>query len=301
MSNHVNDVLSNLDSTFIINLTISIWSGQKVMSLGDYTNPDELPPQVATTLGSKKMIDPKRLSSFNALKQQARRLLLSHGVNFLGGYAIPLEKKDEVLNALEGIQEEWEKEEQELLFQYDSLVVNWAERFAGFSEKILKAAPSAADLSEKFGFSYTGFQIQSNQELEALASNTITSSLLEEVKKTTGEMFEKHFFGQSEAGITTRLTLENLFEKVKGLATFDKSLSQITELLEEALGCYAQEFRSGRQIVGEGFYKLSTILSCLKDDDLIRHYLDTGETSIPQPATPAAVVPEPEEPKSFWF
>ena len=95
--------VNHLDQLAILQIDFDIWSGQ--VKLDD---PDiklgvggEIPPKQLVDLGRKNVIDKAHLKPFNRLKTSARRLCLRHGMPFMNGFAVPLDRIDEISAGLE--------------------------------------------------------------------------------------------------------------------------------------------------------------------------------------------------------
>jgi len=90
-----------LDQIVCVCCDISIWTGQKKLTAEDLDlSPEQIPPEGLAALGHKKICNPKDIAEFKRLKGQAVNLLSDNGVRFLTGYAIPLEKLEEIQGKL---------------------------------------------------------------------------------------------------------------------------------------------------------------------------------------------------------
>ena len=91
-----------LDNIAILVLSVSLWTGRKQLRQEDLKLADgsELPPQKLASLGSKRVMDPAALAPFATFKRRAERTVLAVGTRFLGGYAVPVEKLDELMTQL---------------------------------------------------------------------------------------------------------------------------------------------------------------------------------------------------------
>ena len=94
---------NHLNRLSLLQIGFNIWSSQAKLN-------DNKEKQNDFTLnGLIELINPMHLRSFNRLKPKARRLCLAHGMPFLGGFAIPLEREDTVISELEVIEKETRK------------------------------------------------------------------------------------------------------------------------------------------------------------------------------------------------
>ena len=95
--------IQTLDKLLICHIDCSIWSGRKKLRPEDFrlANGSQLPPKDVASLGSKKICDPEALANFERLKKEAQRLCEQVGVRFLGGYAVPEDRIDQIVPELD--------------------------------------------------------------------------------------------------------------------------------------------------------------------------------------------------------
>ena len=113
-----------LDNLLALNLNVSLWSARKKMVLEDFGGA-ELPPEDLASLGSKRIADPNNLKVFVTLKARAFNYLDRHGIRFMSGWAIPEDKAGEIIRELIGIRDEFLKEKDAFLADYDQSIENW--------------------------------------------------------------------------------------------------------------------------------------------------------------------------------
>ena len=101
--------IQTLDKLLICHIDCSIWSGRKKLRPEDFrlANGSQLPPKDVASLGSKKICDPEALANFERLKKEAQRLCEQVGVRFLGGYAVPEDRIDQIVPELDRIGQEF--------------------------------------------------------------------------------------------------------------------------------------------------------------------------------------------------
>ena len=95
MSHHDIDNLGNL---VVVQSDFNIWSGQTRLVTKDIHLGvgGELPPNDLAQLGCKKICPPSELKCFSRLKTHTRRYLLSIGLKFMNGFAVPVALIDDV-------------------------------------------------------------------------------------------------------------------------------------------------------------------------------------------------------------
>jgi len=148
-----------LSEVIIIMLNISLWSGKKKLRPEDLAangiDVGKLPPQALASLGTKRIISPDALSAFTNLKREAERICLAKGVRFLGGYAIPKDSVDSLIEELKDIKERFAAEKITFLSEYDKKVADWiAENPPEWAPVIRAAVESSATIAERTSFNF---------------------------------------------------------------------------------------------------------------------------------------------------
>lgn len=82
-------------------------------------------PEDLASLGSKRIADPGSLKIFSTLKARAFNYLDRHGVRFMSGWAIPEDKAGDVVTELMSIRDDFFREKETFLADYDQSIENW--------------------------------------------------------------------------------------------------------------------------------------------------------------------------------
>ena len=132
---HVLSDIRILDNLLALNLNVSLWSARRKMSQEDLGGA-ELPTEDLASLGSKRIADPENLKVFGTLKARAFNYLDRHGVRFMSGWAIHEEKAGEIVQELCSIRNDFQKEKEAFLADYDQNVQGWIEKHHQWGEII---------------------------------------------------------------------------------------------------------------------------------------------------------------------
>lgn len=116
---------SVLNDIVAVQLNVNQWTGRKKLAENDLSLQGEVPPKEIINLGSKHTTDPKALKVFNTLKRQMERACLTIGIPFLGGYAVPSDKADELAKRLTKIVGQFELEKTAYLQKHESIQQDW--------------------------------------------------------------------------------------------------------------------------------------------------------------------------------
>lgn len=102
----------------------------------------ELPPEDLASLGARRIADPSSLKIFSTLKARAFSFLDRHGVRFMSGWAIPEEKAGAIIQELVAIRDEFLREKEAFLADYDESVKAWidkhSQRYPPWSSILMK-------------------------------------------------------------------------------------------------------------------------------------------------------------------
>lgn len=141
-----------LDNLLALNLTISLWSARKKMCLEDFGGA-ELPPEDLASLGSKRIADPNTLKIFSTLKARAFNYLDRHGIRFMSGWAIPEDKAGEVVQELMLIREDFLREKEQFLNDYDISIQHWIDRHSVWGNIIRESTVGPDYVRSRMSFS----------------------------------------------------------------------------------------------------------------------------------------------------
>lgn len=297
------NVINKYESLSIIAIDFDIWSGQTRLSASDIKIGvgGEIPDAKFAQLGTKKVCDPASLKGFHRLKTEARRLMLRYGMNFMNGYAIPVQKTDEVIPRLEAISREFEDMKKEFLATYHASIEEWIKENPEYEQAIRAGALERSAVEKRLNFEYQIFQIQpiAGDEHQARLNRKVEglgAELIQEVAESAQKFFEERLAGQTCVGIGTKATLSNLRDKIDGLSFLNGKLEPLVRLLDEALACYSCP--NGRVVDGQAFSQIVAAVLILSDPKKIDQYAAGAEKSALAPveglaAAPAAASPTP--------
>ena len=174
-----------LNDMLAINLDVNIWSARRKLNPEDFKHA-QLPPEQLASLGSKKICDPKELKIFGTLKSRAVSLLDKTGVRFLGGWAIPNDKADEVTQALQDIADEYYTAKSAFMQNYDKAITDWINNNKGWEKVISSSVVSADYVSKRIAFNWQTFKVASPSKQTSLQAGLYT-----EVKELGTTLFDE--------------------------------------------------------------------------------------------------------------
>ena len=147
-----------LDNLLALNLNVNLWSARKKMVLEDFGGA-ELPPEDLASLGSKRIADPNSLKVFVTLKARAFNYLDRHGIRFMSGWAIPEDKAGDIIKELIGIRDEFLKEKDAFLADYDQSIENWINKHTKWASIIRESTVGSEYVRSRMGFSWQLYRV----------------------------------------------------------------------------------------------------------------------------------------------
>ena len=116
-----------LDQILLVDLSgIHLWTARK--KLKPEMLEGKIPPARLASLGSMRVIDPEKLKPFEKVKRRAIKVLEDYGIKFLGGYAIPQEKIQRVVDELEALKNQFYDLKKNFIPNYDRWVNEWVQQ-----------------------------------------------------------------------------------------------------------------------------------------------------------------------------
>lgn len=265
-----------LEKVALVQIDISIWSGRKKLRPEDIRLGDggALPPETVASLGSKKVIGREALKTFETLKKRAQRLPEEIGVRFLGGYAVPVERAQEVSEHLKKVQAEFAEARTEFLANYGRLVEEWVAEHPSFAESLRKAVPPKEYVARATDFRFAIFQVTPAEAESGLDSQAmgLGGRLLEEVAADARKWMERFLASASEVSQRTLRPLVRIRDKLEALAFLSGAAQPLNAAINEVLA----ECRPMPVITGGPLVRLKAMASLLADPVRSQQVLDAS-------------------------
>lgn len=310
-----------LEQVALINLDVHTWSGRKKLRPEDIKG--NVPPKKLASLGSKRIVDPKKVATFESLKRRAERLLGSVGIRMMGTYAVPVDRVKELIVGITDIRNEFEKEKASFLSSYHTSVEAWIAEQAEWGEIIRSAITPVADIRSQLSFGWQVFHVQPTglddtgleQEIGGMAGQ-----LFNEISREAARIFEESFLMKTKIGQRALRPIRSIQEKLKGLSFLDGRASALSDFLDTTLAGVPKV----GSIEGEHLNKLFGLLivlsspakvaqygqdlldgKCITDSDLIvlsgldEDEVEEGAGAVAQPSNDTATPAEEGPQESF--
>lgn len=283
-----NSKVKHYDRLSVIHADFDIWSGQTRLSGEDLKlgHGGEIPPSKVAQLGSKRICGPENLRGFHRLKTETRRLLLRHGMPFMNGVAVPVDKTDEICERLDQIEGEFNALKSEFIRGYHQAVEEWVDENPEYGDAIRRGALPIEEVERRIGFEYQVFMMKPldndsdevrqdrlNKKIENLGQD-----IIDEVVQESSKFYAEKLAGRETCAVSTKKTLKKVRDKIYGLSFLNGNLVSLTNLLDQTLQGYAQ-FSGSREVTGPFFYQVVAAVLIMSSRDRIEQY-SAGEISV---------------------
>ncbi|WKJ90165.1 DUF3150 domain-containing protein [Methylomonas montana] len=234
-----------LDQVVLIKVDATIYGARKKLNKEDLVLADgsKLPPEDLASLGSKRLLDPDRLSVFNRLKKEAERICLRVGTRFLGGFVVPVVAAAQVTTELDRIAGDFAQARTEFLDGYDAAVQDWMIKHPEFAGIIEKAIDSVALVATRLTFDYLVVSVAlpdqlPKQEVERLESKigSLSEQMFHEIAADANLLVEHSLLGKEQVTRNALRPIKRIRDKLDGLSFLDHRVAPVVATIDDLLG-----------------------------------------------------------------
>ncbi len=300
-----------LDRVVLVKVEANIYGARKKLKKEDLVLADgsKLPPEDLASLGSKRLLDPDKLTVFNRLKKEAERICLRVGTRFLGGFAVPVESAASITAELERIALDFAAAKTEFIAGYDAAVTDWVVRHPEFAGIIEQSVDSVEFVSTRLSFDFLVVSVGLPDSLPPadvarLKSKigSLSEQMFYEISVEANQLIEQSLLGKEQVTRNALRPIRRMRDKLDGLGFLDHRVAPVVSTIDDLLaripnkgaieGSILQEILATAMLLsdpdktrrhGEGL--LGTQPSVVEEadvDEIIEHV---------EPGTPAATVP----------
>jgi hypothetical protein len=263
-------MLDLLQKLICFSLDVHIWSGRKKLTPADLNlDGEEIPPEELASLGAKKICHPVLLTRFQALRRRAERICESAGVRFLGGFAIPEEKAEEVAKELEAVAADFEAAKQEFLKSYAENMQVWLKSLPDRWRTMVEQAVESPDhVANRLSFGFQTFQVSGVEGLNSgleKATSRLGDQLFREISQASRLTWSQSFQSRTRVSQKALRPIRSILEKAKGLVFIQPALGPVITGIEQELN----RLPKAGYMEGHEFHALVGILNTLSNLDNI--------------------------------
>jgi hypothetical protein len=233
-----------LDRVVLVKVEANIYGARKKLKKEDLVLADgsKLPPEDLASLGSKRLLDPDRLTVFNRLKKEAERICLRVGTRFLGGFAIPSESAAGITLELERIAQDFASAKAEFLAGYDAAVTDWVVRHPEFAGIIEQAVDSVEFVSTRLSFDFLIVTVGVPEALppEDLAHletkiGSLSEQMFYEISVEANHLIEQSLLGKDQVTRNALRPIRRMRDKLDGLGFLDYRVAPVVGTIDALL------------------------------------------------------------------
>ncbi|MCG8910994.1 DUF3150 domain-containing protein [Pseudomonas sp. DP-17] len=262
-----------LQQLLLVDLSdIHLWTARKKLQPSMFEG--KVPPETLASLGSMRVIDPEVLKPFEKLKRKATAVLETHGVKFLGGYAVSQDRIQEVIAELERLKDEFYTAKTWFISNYDHLVKRWIDK--GWDKEEWRNAIQAsvtpkAKVEEGMQFGYAACRVAPDGDThlsDTLGKQVrgLSDQLYAETADTALRLLETGLATRGQVTQVTLNTVRKISTKLRGLMFLSSDVKVLTDHIEEVLASLPQ----AGPVSGVEYNTVVTLVSSLSDEDSIR-------------------------------
>ena len=266
-----------LNQMVLVKVEATIYGARKKLKIEDLVLVDgsKLPPEDLASLGSKRLLDPDKLTVFNRLKKEAERLCLRIGTRFLGGYAIPCAAATGIIAELERIALDFAAAKTEFLAGYDAAVTDWVVRHPEFAGIIEKAVDPVEFVATRFSFDYLVVTVGLPEMLPAedvvrLESKigSLSEQMFYEIAVDANQFIEQSLIGKDQVTRNAVRPIRRMRDKLDGLGFLDYRVAPVVSTIDALL----QRIPGKGAIAGPILQEILATAMLLADPDKTRRH-----------------------------
>ncbi len=228
-------------------------------------------PQDLGSLGHKKTISPDALAPLNTVKKRMETILRNVGIRFLGGFAVPASKAEEVSQELDLAVRDGYIAKETLLSNYESEVESWIAKHPEWEGRIRASVTPKGVVDASIRFGYEAFSMAPVAGLNSQLQDQVSkmgSTLLNEVAEEMGELYERSVLGKLQVNRRIIQPLLRLRGKLFGLSFLDPVVQPLLQLIDQTLAAMP----SNAPISGKELAILVGCLLVMSDEQRMRKH-----------------------------
>ncbi len=233
-----------LDRVVLVKVDANIYGARKKLKKEDLVLADgsKLPPEDLASLGSKRLLDPDKLTVFNRLKKEADRICLRVGSRFLGGFAVPVESAADITTELERIALDFAAAKTEFIAGYDTAVTDWVVRHPEFAGIIEQAVDSVEFVSTRLSFNFLVVSVGLPDSLPPadvarLESKigSLSEQMFYEISVEANQLIEQSLLGKEQVTRNALRPIRRMRDKLDGLGFLDHRVAPVVSTIDDLL------------------------------------------------------------------
>lgn len=261
-----------LNKTVCIQLSISLWTGQRRLKAEDFGDvATKLPPKTVASLGSLKLCDPAKLDELKNLKRAAERACHRLCVRFLGGYATNDDVLPKLTAELDTLSKEFGTKAQAFVNSLRSEIEDWKSKHSEWSAAIERALPDISYVAGRLQFGYEVFRVQpvSGDVADTVNSGLgraiggLAGQLFQEIEAEAEEAWKRSYENRDVVGQKALRPIFSIERKLEALQYLDARIGPVITQIRNILGSMPKH----GEITGANLFAVIGLLSLLRSAD----------------------------------
>jgi len=291
-----------LDQILLVDLSgIHLWTARRKLKPEMFEG--KTPPSDLASLGSMRVIDPEKLKPFEKIKRKAIKVLEDYGIRFLGGYAIPQDKIQKVVDELEVLKSQFYDLKTNFMPNYDRWVKEWIDKDwerQGWRDAIERSVTPKAHVDAGIQFGYAACRVapDGDKHLSATLGSQVrglSDQLFAETAETAERLLESGLAARGHVTQTTLNTIRKMSTKLKGLMFLSSDVKALAGYIDDLIASLP---KSG-VVNGSQYNQVVTLISSLSDEHSIQRLIKNlnqanGNDGAFAPAEPETEVEQPK-------
>lgn len=265
---------SLLENVVCVHLDVDVPTGKKA-NLAEDLRLQKVPPSELMSLGQKQTFNPSLVKPLNTIRRRGERICLRYGTRFMGGFAIPLDRKQEVVSELNEAECDFNSASVSFFNEYPEAVKAWASQAGEWAPAVANAADPLDRVKAKTKFAFHLYRLSPVDESEELPVNGIVSNLYHEVAVEAAQTYRESLEGKSVATHAIRRPFQRFREKLDGLSFLDCGIGSVVSRIDEVLDKLPPK---GQPIEGTPLVALQGLALLLRDTESLRNFASASQT-----------------------
>ena len=266
-----------IDQIVLINLSISLWTGKKRLIEDDFkVDKSGIPPKTIASLGQIAGFDSDKLTTLSSFKKAAERACQKAGFKFMGGYAIPQDKIQGVVNELEDLSVKFYETKDLLIDEYNDDFEKWVTSEPEWEDVLRRAAIPVERPMKQIHYNYQVYKVtpasisnvQVNKRYDQ-EMDQIGDRVFEDISKKAGEIWKtlngEDGSGKQKTKVSHKImtSVNHIMDKMHTLKFIDGRIAQLMDIVQVNLSLLPDT----GSIEGVDFDILKDTIKILMDPD----------------------------------
>ncbi len=247
----------------------------------------DLPPKELASLGSKRILKQDILKNLKNTRKTTKENINNLAIPFDGGWLIPEDKLEEVIETLITSRDIFEEEKQYFLNEYNRNTNDFLNEFSQWQQLLINDIPSVADVEKKFLFEWklqfilpkVGYSLTLQNSFSSSQAQSIQTQMITELSVLTQAIENILYVKNNAITWTDMLELRNFAEKLYYISFAKNEVFSLYMLVTE----FIKLFKSTKQLNSYEVEIIKNFSVLFKDKALMQKILseiDNGITRI---------------------